>query len=300
MAKILITGGSGLVGTRLSQLLTARGDEVIHLGRKANNEAQYKTFAWDIQQQQLDTNALVGVDHIIHLAGAGIADKRWSAQRKKEIVDSRVQGTRLLVEALEWLPKKPKTFIAASAVGYYGDTAELCTETSEAGVDFLATTCEAWEKESLRASALTRTCIVRIGIVLATEGGALPQLMLPFKFYAGTILGSGKQFMSWIHLDDLCAAFIHLIDHPETEGIYNGVAPIPETHYTFNQALAHAMKRPLWLWLPGILLRLVLGEMAITILTGQQVSNDKLQQSGFKFTFGNIHSALANLLPKKD
>lgn len=299
MAKILITGGSGLVGSRLSQLLKARGDEVIHLSRTADPHAEFPTYAWDIVQQQLDTTALEGVDHIIHLAGAGIADKKWSAARKKEIVDSRVNGTRLLVDAIEWLPKKPKTFIAASAIGFYGDTADLCDENSSSGHDFLATTCALWEKESLRAQPFIRTCIVRIGIVLAADGGALPKLMLPFKMYAGAVLGSGKQFMSWIHLDDLCAAFIHLIDNPAAQGIYNGVAPIPETHFTFNRALAHAMKRPLWLWIPGIFLRLVLGEMAITVLTGQQVSNEKLLQSGFRFSFGNIHSALADLIPRK-
>lgn len=300
MAKILITGGSGLVGKRLSSLLAARGDQVIHLSRKADPTAEFPTFTWDIKQQQLDTSAFDGVDHIIHLAGAGIADERWSAARKKEILASRVQGTRLLVDALEWLPKKPKTFIAASAVGFYGDSDNLCTEDSVAGSDFLADTCVAWEKESSRAQTLTRTCIMRIGIVLSTEGGALPKLMLPFRLYAGAILGSGKQFMSWIHLDDLCAAFIHLIDHPETEGVYNGVAPIPETHYTFNKALAHVMRRPLWLWIPGIFLRLALGEMAITVLTGQQVSNEKLLQSGFHCKYGNIHSALTALIPQKD
>lgn len=297
MAKILITGGSGLVGNRLSQLLTARGDEVIHLSRKADPGATYRTFSWDIPQQQLDTAAFEGIDHIVHLAGAGIADSRWTASRKQEILDSRVKGTRLLVDALEWLPKKPKTFIAASAVGYYGETNTLCTESSPAGNDFLATTCVAWEQESLRAQSLTRTCIVRLGIVLSTEGGALPKLMLPFRMYAGAVLGSGKQFMSWIHLDDLCNIFIHLIDQQETAGVYNGVAPIPETHYTFNKALAHVMKRPLWLWVPGIFLRLVLGEMAITVLTGQQVSNEKLLQSGFQFKYGNIHKALSALIP---
>jgi len=299
MAKILITGGSGLVGKRLSHLLAARGDEVIHLGRQADPKAEFRTFVWDIQQQQLDTAAFEGVDHVIHLAGAGIADKRWTTKRKKEILDSRVLGTRLLVDALEWLPKKPKSFIAASAVGFYGDTDILCTESSAAGSDFLATTCAAWEQESWRAKSFMRCCIMRIGIVLSTKGGALPKLILPFRMYAGSVLGSGKQFMSWIHLDDLCAAFIHLIDHPETDGIYNGVAPIPETHYTFNKALAHVMKRPMWLWVPGIFLRLALGEMAITVLTGQQVSDEKLLQSGFRFKYGNIHSALNNLLPAK-
>ncbi len=299
MAKILITGGSGLVGKRLSRLLKIRGDEVIHLSRNVKPEAEFPTYVWDIQQQQLDTTAFDGVDHIIHLAGAGIADKRWTAARKKEIVESRVLGTRLLVDALEWLPKKPKTFIAASAIGYYGDTEALCTEDSAAGHDFLATTCMAWENESLRAQTFMRSCILRIGIVLSAEDGALPKLMLPFKMYAGAVLGSGKQFMSWIHIDDLCAAFIHLIDNPDSQGIYNGVAPIPETHYTFSKALANAMKRPLWLWIPGIFLSLALGEMALTVLTGQQVSNEKLHQSGFRCKFGNIHSALADLLPRK-
>ncbi len=299
MAKILITGGSGLLGRRITAMLLARGDEVVHLSREAKN-GLVKSYAWNIAQEQLDTAAFGGVDHIIHLAGAGIADSRWTASRKKEILESRTKGTRLLVDALEWLPKKPKTFVSASAIGYYGDVSDrLCTEASPPGQDFLAEVCAAWEQESMRAAPLLRTAIVRIGIVLSTEGGALPKLMLPFRLYAGAVLGSGRQFMSWVHIDDLARLFIHLIDEPETEGIYNGVAPIPETHYTLMKALSIALKRPLWLWVPGIFLRLALGEMAITVLTGQQVSDEKVMQSGFRFQYGNIHSALRALLHVK-
>lgn len=296
MANILISGGSGLVGRRLSELLRKRGDEVTVLSR----EAGPGRLVWDVEKGILDANALAAFDHIVHLAGAGIADKAWTTKRKKELIDSRVQSTRLLVDAISWLPKKPKSFISASAIGYYGDVPDgLCTEDSPAGSDFLANLCQQWEATAQTAAPLLPVSILRIGIVLSTRGGALPKLMLPFRFFAGTLLGSGKQFMSWIHIDDLCGSIIHMIDHPELAGTYNAVAPIPETHYTFLRALGLAMKRPLWMWVPGGILRLLLGEMATTILTGQQVSNEKLMQSGYQFQYGNIHKALKHLLQTK-
>ncbi len=299
MAKILITGGSGLLGHRLTQLLLERGDQVAHLGRKENLQSAVPCFRWDPNAGYLDEAAFVGVDHVIHLAGAGIADARWSSSRKKELINSRVLGTRLLAQSIAQLDNKPKSCIAASAVGYYGDVQNrLCTEDDASGDDFLAEICVAWEKENQQLSTFLPLSIVRIGIVLSLEGGALPKMALPIRFFAGSVLGRGTQFMSWIHIDDLCRLFLHLLDHPEHTGIYNGVAPIPEQHHTVMRAIGRQLNRPVWLWVPGLVLRLLLGEMASTVLTGQQVSNDKILQTGFKFQYGNIHSALKNLFRK--
>lgn len=296
---MLITGGSGLLGQRLTAHLQQRGYVVEHLGRKAVKKGGVITHAWSLAQSQLDYKVMEGVDHVIHLAGAGVADKLWSAARKKEIHDSRTQGTRLLVETMAKLPVKPQSFISASAIGFYGDAGKaLCTEESAVGNDFLASVCADWEAAAAPADAFTRLCIVRIGIVLSTKGGALPKMMLPFRFFAGGVLGSGKQMMSWVHIDDLCEMFLFLLENPGCNGIYNGVAPLPVEHYTFMKALGRAMRRPLWMWVPGFALRLALGEMSATVLGSQFVSNEKIQQAGFRFKHETVYQALISLLQK--
>jgi uncharacterized protein len=295
--KVVITGGSGLVGSRLTQMLQDKGYEVAHIGRTAGQQHGVQTFAWDIAESKLDPTVFEGVEHVVHLAGAGVADKAWSVSRKQEIMRSRVEGTKLLLDAMAWPAKKPRTFISASAIGYYGDAGQtLCTEDSEMGQGFLAEVCEAWEAAAAPAASFARLCTLRIGIVLSTEGGALPKMMMPFKFFAGGVLGSGKQMMSWIHLDDLCRMIIHLIENEECQGIYNGVAPLPVEQYTFMKALGRAMKRPLWMWVPAFALRLVLGEMADTVLQSQLVSNEKIQQTGFRCEYETVYKALNNLM----
>ncbi len=293
----MITGGSGLLGQRLTKQLLQKGYAVEHLGRKAGFHNGIITHAWDPANAQVDPQLLHGVDHVIHLAGAGVADKAWSAARKKEIRDSRTQSTKLLVDAIDYLPKKPKTFISASAIGYYGNAGKaLCVEESPAGNDFLASVCADWEAAAAPAEAFTRLCTVRIGIVLSTEGGALPKMMLPFRFFAGGVLGSGKQMMSWVHIDDLCDMFLFLLEHEQCHGIYNGVAPLPVEHYTFMKALGRAMRRPLWMWVPAFALRLALGEMADTVLGSQFVSNEKIQHAGFRFKHETVYQALSALI----
>lgn len=298
MSKVLITGGSGLVGQRLTQRLQQKGYEVVHLGRNAST-APVLTYAWDINKGKIDPNAFDEVAHVVHLAGAGVADKAWSLSRKQEIMNSRVNGTQLLLDAMDYQAKKPKTLIAASAIGFYGNAGmALCTEESAAGPDFLADVCLAWEAAAAPADAFTRRCTVRIGIVLSEKGGALPKMMLPFKLFSGSVLGSGKQMMSWIHLDDLCDMIIYLIENEHCQGAYNAVAPLPVAHYSFMKALGHTMKRPLWMWVPGFALKLVLGEMAATVLASQFVSNEKIQQAGFRFEYENVYKALKQLLQK--
>ena len=298
MSKVLITGGSGLVGQRLSQRLQQKGYEVVHLGRTAST-APVLTYAWDLNKGKIDPNAFEEVEHVVHLAGAGVADKAWSLSRKQEIMNSRVKGTQLLLDAMDWPAKKPKTLISASAIGYYGNAGmKLCTEESAPGNDFLADVCKAWEAAAAPGDAFTRRCTVRIGIVLSEKGGALPKMMLPFKLFSGSVLGSGKQMMSWIHLDDLCDMIIYLIENENCQGAYNAVAPLPVAHYSFMKALGHTMKRPLWMWVPGFALKLVLGEMAATVLASQFVSNEKIQQAGFRFEYENVYKALKQLLQK--
>ncbi|MDP2187115.1 MAG: TIGR01777 family oxidoreductase [Sphingobacteriaceae bacterium] len=298
MSKVLITGGSGLVGRRLTERLQQKGYEVVHVGRTARGEP-VPTYAWDIAESKLDPTVFDGVDHVVHLAGAGVADKAWSVSRKQEIMNSRVKGTQLLLDAMDWPAKKPKTLISASAIGYYGDAGmELCTEESAPGNDFLADVCKEWEAAALPAEAFTRLCTIRIGIVLSEKGGALPKMMLPFKLFSGSVLGSGKQMMSWIHLDDLCDMIIFLIENENCTGPYNAVAPLPVAQYSFMKALGRTMKRPLWMWVPGFVLKLVLGEMAATVLASQFVSNEKIQQAGFRFEYENVYKALKQLLQK--
>lgn len=284
------------MGQRLTQRLQQRGYEVVHLGRTART-APVLTYAWNIAQSKLDSKAFEEVEHVVHLAGAGVADKAWSVRRKQEIMNSRVKGTQLLLEAIATLTKKPKTLIAASAIGYYGNAGmALCTEESATGYDFLADVCKAWEAAAAPADAFTRRCTVRIGIVLSEKGGALPKMMLPFKLFSGSVLGSGKQMMSWIHIDDLCDMIIYLVENENCQGAYNAVAPLPVAHYSFMKALGRTMKRPLWMWVPGFALKLVLGEMAATVLGSQFVSNEKIQQAGFRFEYDNVYKALKHLV----
>lgn len=293
--KILITGGTGLIGSRLSEMLIDLGYEVAHLSRKANAKAHYKTFKWDLENNFIDDNVLQYADYIINLAGASVAESKWTPQRKKEILDSRIKGTRLLRKCLEQTNHHVKAFISASAVGIYGDTHDqLVTEESNYGSDFLAEVTKQWEATAWEIHELNiRTCIFRIGIVLSTKGGALPQMARPVKLMAGAPLGSGKQYFSWIHIDDLCRLFIQAIEDPKYLGVFNAVAPNPVTNKEFTQTLAEVMHRPLTgLKVPAFGLKMVLGEMSEVLLEGQRVSCDKLLKQGFTFEYNYLQEAL--------
>ncbi|GEO06418.1 NAD-dependent epimerase [Adhaeribacter aerolatus] len=293
--RILITGGTGLIGSRLSELLIDQGYEVAHLSRQANPHARYKTFRWDIQNQFIDDNVLGYADYIVNLAGTSVAEGKWTPQRKKEILESRVQGTQLLRTCLSKTKHHVKAFISASAVGIYGDTHDrLVTEESAYGDDFLANVTKQWEAAAWQIHELNiRTCILRIGVVLSDKGGALPQMARPVKLMAGAPLGSGKQYMSWIHIDDLCRLFIQAIENTSYQGVFNAVAPNPVTNKEFTQALADVMHRPLTgLKVPAFGLKMVLGEMSEVVLEGQRVSCDKLTKQGFTFEYNTIHEAL--------
>ncbi|TXK47130.1 TIGR01777 family protein [Pontibacter qinzhouensis] len=301
--KILITGGSGLVGSRLSEMLIDLGYEVAHLSRNPDKFSNYKTFKWDIKHPHIDDNAITWADYIVHLSGAGITDEKWTEEHKKEILNSRVNSTHLLYSCLQKTDHHVKGFIAASGIGIYGDSGDqLMSEESMYADDFLAEVCKAWEGATWEIRDLgLRTVIFRTGIVLSTKGGALPQLARPVKMMAGAPLGSGKQYMSWIHIDDACRLYIKAIEDTQFEGVYNAVAPHPVTNSEFTKQLAQVMHRPLVLpKVPAFALNLLLGEMSGVILGGQRVSANKVLQTGFTFEYSQLPEALKSFFSKEE
>lgn len=299
MNKVLITGASGLVGSRLTELLLSKNIEIVHLGRIKRN-GSVPSFVWDVANQQMDETALAGVDTIVHLAGAGVADKRWTSSRKKEILDSRIQSTHLLYQTLLQKKHQVKTVVAASAIGYYGFglSDELFTEESRPASDFLADVTQKWEAAVEKIDDLgIRVVKIRIGIVLSNKGGALKEMARPIKLGFGAALGTGRQMMSWIHIDDLCGMFIKAIEDSSLSGAYNGVSPNPVTNVELTKALSRVLEKPLWLPnVPPFALKLLVGEMADIVLNGCNVSAKKIQKTGFQFKFPLLENALNHLL----
>ncbi len=302
--QILITGGTGLVGRHLSRLLTHAGHTVAHLSRGGGGAAdlgEYRTFNWNPTAGRIDAAAVPWADAIVHLAGAGVMDERWTAARKQEIVESRVRGLQLLRDALARPGHRVQTLVSAAAIGIYGDRGdEWLTENTPPpakGQDFLADVCVAWEAAALqiRATGL-RVPIMRIGIVLSTEGGALPEMARPVKLGAGAALGSGRQWTSWIHIDDLCRAFVTALTDARYTGVYNVVGPAPATNAALTRAIAEALHRPLVLpAVPAFALRLALGERAQAVLGSQRVRPDGLAGVGFTFAYTELADALGQL-----
>lgn len=303
MQTILIAGGTGLVGSRLSDLLTEKGYKVTHLSRRANPSAKYKTYQWDLNKNHIEEAALQKANVVINLAGAGIADKRWTAARKQLIIDSRVKSNELLANLLPNYPNI-KTYISASAIGYYGDRPadEVLKENASPGqTGFLAESVKAWEASIQKVAATDiRTVILRIGIVLSTKGGALEKLLIPFNFWMGTYFGDGKQVYSWIHIDDMCRQFIKAIENNEMNGTYNGVAPKPVSNKVFTELAAKAIdKSAAILPAPTFAMRLAMGEMADVVLTGSNVSSEKIEKVGFVFEFPELEGAIRDLVKRK-
>jgi len=297
--NILITGGSGFIGRRLTAILKSRGHQVSWLVRNPD-VAPEKAYRWSVKDHYVDPKALLEAEVLIHLAGENVAEKRWTKSRKKEILESRTDGTRLLVNHLSKHPHKIKTVVCASASGYYGNGGpdDLFTEQSRPGNDFLAEVTKKWEDEAVGfESAGIRLVTLRIGVVLSLDGGALPKLTLPVKFFAGAPLGTGKQYMSWIHIDDLCNMFAKATEDQSMTGIYNAVAPQPVDNKTMTRLIAGRLHRPLFLpAVPASVLHLVLGEMAIIVTGGAKLSSGKIEQTGFEFTFPDPESALKDIL----
>lgn len=302
MINVLITGGSGLIGKRLTELLLQQGHRVSHLGR-TKHDGSVKSFTWNIDQRQIEPEALQGIDAIVHLAGAGIADKPWTDERKREILESRTNSTRLLYDELKKGSHTVKTFISASAMGYYGfeNQEEIFKEENPPGKDFQALVAQQWEKEVDTLGALgIRVVKIRTGIVLSEKGGALKELMRPVKFYVGAPLGSGDQYMSWIHIDDHCGIFVKTMEDQKMEGVYNSVAPNPTTNRAFTNAIAKTIHKPLFLPpIPSFVLKFLLGEMAELVLYGNRVSADKIHQAGYEFKFEYVEDALQDLLQEE-
>ncbi len=298
-SNILITGGTGLLGNHLKKLFAEKNYHVNILSRNPGNTEN--VFLWNVEDKFIDTEVFKEAETIIHLAGTSIAEKRWTAKRKKEIIESRTTSTELLYEKLKTTPHRVKTFISASAIGIYGDMNDKwANEDQLPGTDFSANVCKQWEASVNRISELgIRVVILRIGIVLAKDGGALPQLALPVKLFVGSALGSGKQYVSWIHIDDLCNVFLKAMNDEKINGVYNAVAPDPVSNKAFTKALAKILHRPMWpVRVPSFILRMLLGEKAAIILTSQRVSSKKIISAGFNFQFKNLEDALENIYLK--
>jgi len=299
--NVLITGASGLVGTRLTELMQQKGYHVSHLSRRTS-PGSTQAFQWDIKNGKLDERALIGVDTIIHLAGAGIADKPWTDNRKKEILESRTRSTSLLHRTLKNSKHHVKTFVSASAIGYYGDGGpdQIFHEDDRASNDFLANVVKDWENAVDQISTTgIRVVKLRIGILLSEKGGALAEIVKPIKWGVGAPLGSSKQLMSWIHIDDVCNMFIKAVEDQSMVGVYNAVGPTPTTNAELTKTIAKILGRPLWLPnIPAFVLKMILGEMASLVLGGSRVSAEKIQRAGFEFLFTDLEYALKSLLLK--
>lgn len=307
MAKnVLITGGTGLVGTRLTELLLQKGYTVSYLSRSAGSEGSaiqpgVRVYGWDIEKGELDAEALREADYLIHLAGAGVADKRWTRERKQEIITSRTASAGLIAAGLETVRHRVRAFISASAIGFYGaDTGrQIMTEESPSGSDFLAEVTRRWETAADAIAQLgIRTVKLRIGIVLSGQGGALVKIAQPVRLGAGAPLGSGKQITSWIHVDDLARLFVYALENESMQGGYNAVAPNPVTNEKLTHLVAQVLDKPLWLpKVPAFGIRLAMGEMAEIVLGGNHVLNGRIaRETAFTYRFTEAKKALQDLL----
>ena len=295
---IAITGASGMVGTELTAAFQSSGHSVVGVTRRESQGAN-GSIIWDPAAGLKDPSRLETVDAIVHLAGENIAERRWTPALKDRIRRSRVEGTRNLVKSLALTARRPKVLVSASAIGYYGDRGEmLLDEKAPAGDGFLADVCRDWEHEAQAATELgMRVVSVRIGVVLSQKGGALAKMLLPFKLGAGGIIGSGKQYWSWIGLHDLVRILAFCVEHDSIQGPVNAVSPNPMTNYNFTKGVGHALHRPTVFPLPAFMAKLVLGEMANDLLlASSRVTPAKLLQHGFEFHFPELAGCLEHEL----
>ncbi len=301
---VLITGGTGLIGRRLTEMLLERDYRVSYLSRSTEKTyPDVSVYKWDIEKEAVDPRALDSMDYLVHLAGAGIADERWTDERKKVIVESRTKSIELLGRIMKAQGQRPEAFISSSAVGYYGaDTGnEKHTEQSPPGSDFLADVTVKWEEAADCVRELgVRTVKLRTGVVLSDKSGALPKIAAPARFGLGAPLGDGTQWMSWIHVDDMCRLYIEALENESWEGVYNGVASPPVTNAELTKLISHVLDRPQWIpKVPEFALDFAFGEMAEVVLGSSYVENARLQTTNFKYQFPELEGALRDLLVKK-
>jgi uncharacterized protein (TIGR01777 family) len=301
METILITGGSGIIGRRLSELLVQHHFAVRHLSRKSTGTEKYPTFVWNIDEQFIDPKALEGVDHIIHLAGENVGDGRWTATRRKKILSSRIDSAHLILNKMQG--QQLKSFISASGISYYGSitSSQIFKETDPCGTDFLANVSVQWEKAAFQFEDIAKRVVaLRTGVVLSPTGGALAQLIKPIKLGIGSALGSGKQYMPWLHLEDMCQIYLKAITDEGMVGIYNAASSQHLTNQEMVNALAKTCGKKLWApKVPGFLLKLLFGEMSVIILEGSRVDNQKIKNAGFVFQYDSLEEALKSLILKK-
>lgn len=296
--KVLIAGGSGLIGTHLQAFLTSKGYHTRILTRRNLSVTKTEFFLWDPSSGYIDKAAVQWADFIVNLAGESIAGMRWSTSGKKKIITSRVQAAELLVKELNHAGPQTRTYIAASAIGFYGDdNKKEFTEESHEGNDFSAHTCFEWEAANAQnMNAMVRTVILRIGIVLSLKGGALSEVIRPLRFGTGVVFGKGDQIYSWIHIDDLCGMILYLMEHQQLNGVYNAVAPDPVSCVKFIQEIVRQKGRGyLILHVPAWVLHIFLGERSTVVLHGQRVSPAKIMKAGFRFRFSALTQALKDL-----
>jgi uncharacterized protein (TIGR01777 family) len=300
MTKVLITGGSGSIGRYLIPRLLSKGYQVSIIGRSKKSVPGVESFVWDLNKNELDERALKDVTHIIHLAGAGIADKPWSPSRKMEVIESRVKPLQLLARSLQVRNQHIKAIISSSAIGYYGGltSTEIFTEESSSANDFLGSTCRMWEDAvQLFKPVSDREVRVRTSVVLMKDSGALPKLSIPTKLGFGAAVGSGKQWMPWIHIDDLVEIYLKAIEEENMVGPFNAVAPEHITQTEMIKKIGKALNRTTFLPpVPGFLLKTVMGEMSTVITEGSRVSSERLLDRGFEFQHPDLQEALNDLL----
>ena len=309
MSTILITGGTGLIGKALTTMLLEKGHQLVILSRSPRKSTNSNvTYAlWDVKQQTIDAIAISEADYIIHLAGAGVADKRWSEKRKKEIRESRTQSSALLVNALKKNINKVKAVISASATGWYGENGNQSsvkkqfTEEKPAAPDFLGETCRLWEASIEPVTELgIRLVKLRTGIVFSNDGGAFVEFIKPLKMGIAAVLGSGQQIISWIHIEDLCRIYLFALENDEINGAYNAVAPMPVSNNVLMMLLAKKIKGKFFIpmHVPSFLLKIILGEMSIEILKSASISATKIKDAGFNFLYPSIEAATTELINK--
>ena len=311
METVLITGGTGMIGKALTQALIERGFYVIILTRHINNKREIKdnklSYAiWNVEKLTIDKDALAKADYIIHLAGASVAEKRWTKKRKQEIVSSRVDSGKLITDSLKNLPNKVKTIVSATAIGWYGSDkkdGKKFTEDDPSSNDFLGQTCKQWEGAIEPASFLGKRLVkLRIGIVLSNDGGAYSEFKKPLKFGFATILGNGKQIVSWIHIDDLIRAILFAMENEKMEGVYNAVAPHPVSNKELVMEITRMERGKSYfpVHVPTFALKIRLGEMSIEVLKNATVSSEKIQQAGFIFQYTDVGSAISQLASQRN